>query len=174
MYQQTTAMKRQSSDSRRSFRGFTLIELMIVVAIIAILSMIALPSYQEHVRRSKRSEAQAILMEAAQYMQRYYSANDRFTVTAASTTTETEQTVTTAGVTTSMLPDSLRQSPKPTSQASNYTIAVLARDISPTYTLTATRTGSMANDKCGTLTLDSKGVKGVGSDATVDAKECWK
>jgi type IV pilus assembly protein PilE len=173
MHQSITAMKRQSFDSRRSDHGFTLIEVMIVVAIIGILSMIALPSYQEHIRRSKRAEAEGILMEAAQYMQRYYSANDRYTATVGTTTTETEQTVTSGGASASMLPANLRQSPK--SGGANYTIAVFARDTPPTYTLKATRSGSMTGDKCGTLTLNGLGAKDVESPATgLGAADCWK
>mgnify|MGYP003575482515 CR=1 FL=1 len=174
MHPLITDMKRPSIDSQRSGRGFTLIELMIVVAVIAILSMIAMPSYQEHVRRSKRSEAQGILMEAAQYMQRYYSANDRYTAAAGTTTSETEQTVTSGGSTTSILPGDLQKSPKGAG-AANYTISVEARDTPPTYTLKATRTGSMSSDKCGTLTLNSQGVKGLDSAATgLGAVDCWK
>ena len=48
-----------------SSRGFTLIEVMIVVAVVAILSAIAYPSYQEHVRRSHRSAAQAFMLDVA-------------------------------------------------------------------------------------------------------------
>ena len=142
---------------------------MIVVAIIAILAAIALPSYQEHVRRSKRAEAEGILLEAAQFMQRYYSANDRYTASAGTVTTEAEQ----KNGDVSILPEGLRLSPK--SGGSNYTIAVFARDTPPSYTLKATRTGSMSGDKCGTLTLSSQGAKGVESQTSgVSVADCWK
>jgi type IV pilus assembly protein PilE len=51
--------------------GITLIELMIVVAIIGILAAVAYPSYQEHVRKSNRAEAQAFMMDIAQRQQQY-------------------------------------------------------------------------------------------------------
>ena len=62
----------------RRLAGFTLIEVMIVVAIVAILSAIAFPSYQESVRKSKRADARTQLLEVAQFMQRFYSQNDRY------------------------------------------------------------------------------------------------
>ncbi|MGI0119476.1 type IV pilin protein [Zooshikella sp. RANM57] len=53
--------------------GFSLIELMIVVAIIAIIAAIAYPSYQNHVLRTRRADAQAALMQMSQAMERAYT-----------------------------------------------------------------------------------------------------
>lgn len=46
----------------RSSKGFTLIELMIVVVVIAILASVAWPSYQEYIKRSRRSDAQSLML----------------------------------------------------------------------------------------------------------------
>lgn len=59
-------------NTRRS-AGFTLIEVMIVVVIIGILSSIAYPSYQDYVKQARRADAQASLMELAQFMERHYT-----------------------------------------------------------------------------------------------------
>jgi len=61
---------------RARFRpGFTLIELLTVVGIVSILAAIAYPSYQSQVRKTRRGDAQAVLMQAAQYMERLYTEN---------------------------------------------------------------------------------------------------
>ncbi|MCK5727743.1 MAG: type IV pilin protein [Methylococcales bacterium] len=53
--------------------GFTLIELIIVVAIIGILSAIAYPSYQEHIKTSRRVDATAALMGLMNAMERHFT-----------------------------------------------------------------------------------------------------
>lgn len=57
--------------------GFTLIEIMIVVAVIAILAGIAIPSYEGHVRKSKRSDAKTALL-ALQNAQEKFRGSCRF------------------------------------------------------------------------------------------------
>jgi type IV pilus assembly protein PilE len=52
-------------------RGFTLIEIIITVAIVGILVAIAVPSYQNHLRKGRRAEAEAFLTQIAQRQQQY-------------------------------------------------------------------------------------------------------
>ena len=59
----------------KNLSGFTLIELMIVVAVIAILTAIAVPSYQQHIVRSNRAQAQAQMMDIATREQQYFLSN---------------------------------------------------------------------------------------------------
>ena len=53
-------------------RGFSLIELMIAVAVVGILAAIAYPSYQDYIRKSRRSAAQSVLLEVAQKEQQIF------------------------------------------------------------------------------------------------------
>ena len=52
-------------------RGFTLVELIIVITIIGILIAIAVPSYQNHLRKGRRAEAQGFVTQVAQRQQQY-------------------------------------------------------------------------------------------------------
>ncbi|MCP4995976.1 MAG: type IV pilin protein [Gammaproteobacteria bacterium] len=67
----------------KQMRGFTLIELMIVVAVIGILSAIAYPSYMDSVRKSRRTDGQSALLDAAQKMEVFYARNATYTTTEA-------------------------------------------------------------------------------------------
>lgn len=80
--QQTRASQTRAGRAKRErelplksscSRGFTLVDLMIVVAIIALLSVIAFPSYQEALRKVRRAEARAALLQLMQEQERYYS-----------------------------------------------------------------------------------------------------
>ncbi len=141
-------------------RGFTLIELMITVAVIAILAAIAYPSYTDYVERARRADAKAVLGEANQWMQRYFSNNFRFTVAAGTITP---------------LPASLRESPTDSSEKYYDIVPSLVGADPRTFLLTATPKGAQAGD--GMLTIDNLGNKGwdKNNNGTIDANErCWE
>jgi len=58
---------------RKYARGMTLIELMVVVVIATILVSLAVPSYMSQVRRGRRVEAKALVLDLAGREERYYS-----------------------------------------------------------------------------------------------------
>lgn len=128
---------------RRGVRGFTLIELMITVGIVAILVAIAYPSYADSVRKSRRGQAKADLVSAAQIAERYRSINDSYTGLSVGT-----------GSTDEISPNS------PQEGTARYTLA-LSNHTATTFTLTATpNTGTdQASDTCGALSITETGAK---------------
>lgn len=60
--------------------GFTLVELLVVMVIVTVLAMIAYPTYRAQVERTRRADAQSVLVQAAQYMERLYTENGCYNV----------------------------------------------------------------------------------------------
>ena len=131
-------MKKHSFPRKRN--GFTLIELMITVAIIAILASIAYPSYQQYIIRSKRSAAQAQMMDIANRQQQFLLANRSYA---------TKDALTASGYA------------LPAEVAANYGYTITLQDPTstevPSFLLTFRPTGSQERD--GDLTLDNQGAK---------------
>lgn len=155
-------------EQTASSRGFTLIEVMVTVAIVAILSGIAYPAYLDYVARSRRAEAQSLVMQASQWMERFYSENNSYLQN-------------TAGVqVTDATQFPARFSQSPTSGTAAYRIAVAAT--ATTYTITATRSGKMVNDKCGNFQITHTGLRQLATGTYASSlgtqlqamQTCWR
>ena len=136
---------RTPRGTRRSWRGFTLIELMIVVAVVAILVALAMPNYTHWVRKARRGDAQELLMNWANMQEIWRATHSTYAANAAPP----------AGI------------PVPTHDWYAFTIDNVTAN---SYTLTATPTGEQAKDTehglaCTPLVMDQ--------DYTKSPISCW-
>jgi type IV pilus assembly protein PilE len=132
-------------------RGFTLIELMIAIVIVSILVGIALPSYTEFVRKGKRADAMAALLDAANRQEQFMLDRNTYSATLAG-----------IGLT------------NPTTDG-NYNLTINAATgacpINRCFSMTATAINEQASDdSCTSFTLTSAGVK---TATGTKAADCW-
>lgn len=134
--------------------GFTLIELMIVVAVVAVLAAIALPSYQDSVRKSRRAQAKADLVELAQRAERFHTVQNTYVGFWATVPT---------------MPVNEQVSPR---TGGTVAYAITEAEAVNTFTLTATPQGDQVNDtRCGTLSLNQTNTKT--ESGTGSLSDCW-
>jgi type IV pilus assembly protein PilE len=139
-----------------SARGMTLIELMIVVAILGIIVAIGYPSYQDHVKKARRTEGMGELLELADRMERHYSDTGSYD--------QTDGTDMTAAVIY-----------RATTQNGYYALSIDNGTDNVQFTARAAPTseGNQNSDKCGTFVLNSQGTKSV-TGGSLSAADCWK
>jgi type IV pilus assembly protein PilE len=122
-------------------RGFTLIEIMVVVAIVAILAAIAIPSYQAHLRKGRRANAESFLSNVAARQQQYML-DARGYALGSTAIADLGMAV-------------------PTDVSTYYTVTVTpaAATTPPTFTVTAAPVSGGVQAPDGTLSIDNTGAK---------------
>ena len=154
--------------SRIKNAGFTLIEVMIVVAIIGILAAVAYPSYIDSVRKGKRAEARAALMNLLQQQERYFTQNntyETFAVGAAGTKPFKDYSASEGGATTS-------------SHLLGARACTATGGVSPTKrdcieVFAQPQAGVFTDPVVTTLAIDSLSRKSC-NDSLVDVAKCWR
>ena len=128
--------------------GVTIVELLIVMAIIGVLTAIAFPSYDAYLRKGRRADAQALMMDIATKEQQYLLDARSYTATIGAGGLG----IATSGWTCAA-----------TCTNQFYTITVVPGAAPPTFTITAAGQGTQVND--GNLTLDHQGNRTRGGKA---------
>lgn len=141
-------------------RGFTLIEVMVVVAIVGLLAMVAIPSYLDHLKKGRRTDAKTALFEFATRQERHASIKNVYADT----------------------PDQLGYGAASTTFPINvlsggtsyYKLSVTLATDKLAFTAKATPQGSQLADTCGIFTLDNLGTQSNEVPvATTDTSMCW-
>ena len=123
----------------RKSQGFTVVELIIAIAIIGILAAIAIPSYQEHLKKGRRADAQQFLSQVASKQQQYLMDARAYAGTLAE-----------LGLDTAI----------PSGVSKFYDVTLVAAAATPpTFTATATPKAATAQEDDGVLTINEQGKK---------------
>ena len=140
--------------------GFTLIELLIAVVIIGILASIAYPSYVNNTRITKRTTAQADLVELASFLERRFTENNSYLILNGSTDPISGTACATPAGCTPSLANGITHK--------DYLYSFSGTPTSTAFTVQAIPQGRQTSDTCGTLSLSDTGVK------TPTTNKCWR
>lgn len=150
---------------RTQQRGFTLIELLIAVALVGILASIAYPSYTDHVRKTRRADAQGALMGLSNAMERFFTQNSTYLGAAG-----------TQAVPLATGAPWIFYTQSPIDGGTPYYNLTIQVATATTYTLQATPINAQAQD--GILELDSTGARRWDRDNDTNPNEagenCWE
>lgn len=145
----------QRAQRHHARQGMSLIELLTVLLIVGLLAALAWPSYRSQLQRSHRAQATVALLQAQQFMERYYSVQGSY-LGAAGQKPSLPAALQSVVVDGQML----------------YAVQIEQVD-AVSYQLRAEPQGAMRSDACAALTLSHTGLKGrSGMAATV--QECWR
>ncbi|MGY4534685.1 type IV pilus assembly protein PilE [Pseudomonas sp. TE3786] len=140
----------------RRRRGFSLLELLVVLLIAGLLYAIAAPQYRQFVLRANRSEAQAMLVDAAARQARYHAQHQRFITTQ-------------PAIADLQLPHTQGSEV----QSANGLYRLTVGDGDGGYLLMAEPLGAQrADSRCASLMLDGTGTTGITGNGSPN--ECWK
>lgn len=130
----------------RTAPGFTLLELVTALALVAILLALAVPSYQRYLQRSERAEAVRALLAAAACQERVRAQGGYY--------------------------DTARCVDGAMTAAYSVRIEPPDDDRNLAFTLIAEPLRPRPGDRCGSLSLDQAGTRGIGGDAG-ELAACW-
>ena len=130
----------------KPIKGFTLIELLLVVAIIGILAALAFPSYEEAMKKSRRADGRAALLDIQIAQEKYRQSCAQYATSIAGS-----YDCNSGGSGTYSLVGSS------TSMEGYYALSITAANAT-TYTLSADPQSAQAGDTdCDPMTLDQNG-----------------
>lgn len=148
-------MEKDTIDNLRNavgwIAGFSLVELMIVIAVLGIIAAFAYPSYEDQMRKARRSDAHSALSTLAFQMERYFSNENEYTVNLTVFGYDNDPTT----------PDT------PEGYWGLNATAGPTGNIDTSFLLTANLAAGFSDPACSSLTLDSRGVRGPSSN-------CWR
>ncbi len=140
----------------KNISGFSLIELMIVVAIVAIIASIAYPSFQEQLRKGRRTDCHNALLKIAAQQERFH---DEFGIYTSSITGPFSAV------------GGLANSDNQSDEGFYSVTAAQIGGSNQTYLLSCVPQGAQAGDSCGNITLNHVGTRDrTGPMALL---QCW-